>query len=155
MPRTIVQDKRSKKKKQAIFLQYLIEFVSITRAAKKAKIGRQTVYDWVKNDQEFKPLYEAATEIAIEKLEDEAIRRANEGVVKPVYQGGKKVGSIREFSDTLLIFLLKGKKPDVYKDRFSGEIKNTGEIRIIEIPNNGRNNKTTTRIPGDGAKQPG
>lgn len=31
---------------------------------------------------------------------------------------GKVVGKIRDYSDSLLIFLLKAKQPEVYRDRF-------------------------------------
>lgn len=50
-------------------------------------------------------------------MEAEAWRRGKTGVLKPVYQGGKKVGSVREYSDTLLIFMLKGTRPEKYRDR--------------------------------------
>jgi len=36
---------------------------------------------------------------------------------KPVYHGGKRVGFIREYSDVLLIFLLKGLRPAKYRER--------------------------------------
>ena len=75
------------------------------------------MYDWLKADANFKKSFEDSAKIGIELLEDEAQRRAFHGTKKPVYQGGKLVGHIQEYSDTLLIFLLKGKKPDVYKDR--------------------------------------
>jgi hypothetical protein len=39
------------------------------------------------------------------------------GTLKPVYQGGKKVGAVREYSDTLLMFLLNGGRPEKYKHR--------------------------------------
>ncbi len=58
-------------------------------------------------------------------LEDEAVRRAKDGVEEPVYQGGKLVGHVQKYSDTLLIFLLKGAKPEKFRERsqheFSGE----------------------------------
>jgi predicted DNA-binding protein YlxM (UPF0122 family) len=129
MPRAIGQikkDSRSKLKKQRDFLESLIEFISITRAAKKARVGRQTIYDWLKADRDFKQAFENACEIATAKLEDEAIRRAYEGTLKPVYQGGAKVGTIREYSDTLLIVLLKARAPEKYKERFAGELSGQG-----------------------------
>ena len=55
-----------------------------------------------------------------------ARRRAAEGTLKPVYQGGKLVGEIREFSDTLLIFLLKGKRPEVYRENV--KVEHSGKI---------------------------
>lgn len=54
-------------------------------------------------------------------LEDEAVRRANEGIRKAVRYKGKIVGYDTEFSDSLLIFMLKGGKPEKYKDRASFE----------------------------------
>ena len=43
----------------------------------------------------------------LSELETEAWRRAVKGTKKPVYQGGKKVGTITEYSNTLLMFLIK------------------------------------------------
>lgn len=111
------KDKRRKKQRQEDFLDKLIEYVSISTAAKKAKVSRSDVYWWIKNDLDFKILYDQACELAVAKLEDEAVRRAYEGYNKPVYQGGKKVGTIKEYSDTLLIVLLKARAPEKYKDR--------------------------------------
>ena len=36
----------------------------------------------------------------------------------PVYQGGKKVGSVRKYSDLLLIFLLKAAAPETDRDNY-------------------------------------
>ena len=76
----------------------------------------------LKEDPEFKTAYEAAGEEAVQVLEDEAIRRAYEGVERPVSQGGKKVGVVQEYSDTLLIFLLKGARPNKYRDNVRQEV---------------------------------
>jgi hypothetical protein len=73
-----------------------------------AGIDRGTHYDWLKADPGYKAAFEDVQDQAAQALEDEAVRRAYEGVERPVYQGGEKVGVVREYSDTLLIFLLKG-----------------------------------------------
>lgn len=49
-------------------------------------------------------------------LEQEAYRRAVEGVEEPVYQGGELVGTVRRYSDKLLEFLLRGRRPQVYRE---------------------------------------
>lgn len=128
MPRTIAHsaDKRSLKKKKKEFLLKLEATASITRACKLAKVGRRTVYDWIEADEEFEKDLEKSKRIGIDALEDEAVRRAMEGYTKPVYHGGKKVGTIREYSDALLQLLLKGNLPERYKDRFSGELSGQG-----------------------------
>lgn len=74
-----------------------------------------------KEDTKFADGWESALDEGMDWLELEARRRAVEGTLKPVYQGGKKVGTVREYSDILLIFLLKGGKPDKYRERRSIE----------------------------------
>ncbi len=125
MPRTIGQlkkDRRSKQKKQADFLAHFSVCASVSKAAKKSKNSRSNIYLWLNEDVKFRDLYEEACKEALGALEDEAVRRAYEGTIKPVFQGGKKVGSIREYSDTLLIVLLKARAPEKYKERFQGEL---------------------------------
>lgn len=119
--RQLKKDDRTKKERQADFIEWFSEYASISRAAKKAKIHRSVIYDWLKKEKAFKKLFEDACEAALGSLEDEAVRRAYEGMNKPVFQGGKKVGSVREYSDTLLIVLLKARAPEKYKDRVYNE----------------------------------
>jgi hypothetical protein len=128
MPRTIAHnvDKRSLSKKKKDFLKAMEETASVRRACKLAKIPRRTVYDWREKDEEFEKDFQKSRIIAADALEDEAVRRAHEGILKPVFQGGKKVGTIREYSDTLMVLLLKGNLPERYKDRFSGELSGQG-----------------------------
>jgi hypothetical protein len=109
-------DSTSKKGK---FLRALTEGYSVTGAAKIARVDRTTVYVWRKDDDDFKAAWDEAIEAGGDLLEDEAWKRATKGTLKPIYQGGKKVGSVREYSDTLLIFLLKGRKPEKYRERIN------------------------------------
>jgi hypothetical protein len=107
--------------KKGAFLAAYARTASITKAAKIAKVDRTSHYDWKASDPDYLTAFEAAKELAIETLEDEAIRRAHEGLRKPVYQGGKRVGYVQEYSDTLLIFLLKAARPEKYRERISAE----------------------------------
>jgi DNA-dependent RNA polymerase auxiliary subunit epsilon len=137
MPRTIGHPKRvkpSKKKQQTTFLNWLEQYASVTRAAKKAKVPRSNIYEWLKSDADFKSKFDDACELAVAALEDEAVRRAHEGTVRPVYQQGKKVGGVREFSDTLLIVLLKARAPEKYKERSQVDSKNTNfNVNSVEL----------------------
>jgi hypothetical protein len=136
------RDKRSKKKKQADFLAHFSTFASVSRACRKSKVPRSNVYLWLNDQAEitFRELYEMACKEALGALEDEAVRRAYEGVLKPVYQGGKKVGNIKEYSDTLLIVLLKARAPEKYKDRVHKEITGKDgapiEMKVSTITHN-------------------
>lgn len=109
---------------RTIFIDALRDTGNIRAACAKAKINRTTAYRERKASIDFDALWTSALEDAGDTLEGEAWRRAVKGVLKPVYQAGKKVGTVREYSDTLLIFLLKGAKPEKYKDR--GEISGPG-----------------------------
>jgi hypothetical protein len=63
-----------------------------------------------------------AYEQAGERLEQEARRRAVEGTKKNVYYQGEPCGVNTEYSDTLLIFLLKGAKPEKYAERVHNSV---------------------------------
>src|SRR5258708_1551551 len=69
-----------------------------------------------------------AHEEACDSLEQEARRRATEGVDEPVFYQGKECGTVRRYSDTLLIFLLKGALPSKYKDRVEQHITGKGVL---------------------------
>jgi hypothetical protein len=84
---------------------------------------------------------EAARIEAADLLEDEAFRRAHQGIDKPVFQGKELVGVIREYSDTLLIFLLKGCRPDKYRDRV--DTRQSGEITVKFVGFRGENGGET------------
>ena len=79
--------------------------------------GRASAYEWRDDDPKFAQEWKKAIEVGADLLEEEALRRAVQGVQRPVYQGGRLVGNVREYSDTLLIFLLKGAKPQKYAER--------------------------------------
>lgn len=89
----------------------------VTKACDMAKVTRQTVYDRRNNDPEFAKAWDEAREMAADRLEQEAIRRAVDGVNKPVFFQGEIVGFEKEYSDTLLVLLLKAHKPDKYRER--------------------------------------
>ena len=64
--------------------------------------------------------------------EDEADRRAMEGVDKPVYQGGRLVGYQKDYSDSLLALMLKAGNPDKFADRQKHEHKGVMLNMVIE-----------------------
>lgn len=89
------------------FLGMLAQTGNVSLSAKAAKLNKSNFYLLYKRDQKFAEAWDEAIRVSKHSLHDEALRRAVEGVQKPVYQGGKKVGTIREYSDTLLIFMIK------------------------------------------------
>jgi hypothetical protein len=102
---------------QQAFLRYLTECGNVTASAKAVRVSKRHLYRLKAQDPAFAEAWQWAHQMGIEALEDEAIRRAFEGVQKPVYQNGIKVGTYTHYSDTLLIFLLKGGMPTKYRNR--------------------------------------
>lgn len=100
--------------KQAAFLTaFVITGGRVGEAAKLAKIARCRHYAWLTHET-YRTLFEQAKEQAADLLEDEAVRRANEGVLEPVFYQGEQCGSIRRYPDGLMQFLLRGAKPEKY-----------------------------------------
>ena len=99
------------------FLAALSEIGVVTRACKAAKISVTSVWTERKHNAEFRAQYEDALQIGALQLEDEAVRRARDGVRRIKFNA--KTGEPyrdpstgepyveHEFSDTLLLALLK------------------------------------------------
>lgn len=107
---------RYTKDRKKEFLEALEKTANVSQAAREAGGGRRAWYRVKEADLEFSDAWDAAVEVATDALETEARRRAVSGVLEPVYYQGKKCGAIRKYSDTLLIFLLKGHRPKKYAD---------------------------------------
>lgn len=107
--------------KRREFLEWLRTGYTVTAAARMLLIPRSNVYHLRSTDAEFADDMDAAMAEGGELMEQEAWRRATQGVVneKGIYHQGRKVGAdvVTEYSDTLLIFLLKGRFPDKYRER--------------------------------------
>lgn len=99
------------------FLESLAETCNVTLTAKLIGISRLALYEWREVDPDFRADWEKALRLGCEALEDEAVRRAKDGVLEPVFYKGEEVGVVRKYSDTLMIFMLKGNKPDKFGDK--------------------------------------
>lgn len=80
-------------------IEALAQGETVADACKVAGIARQTAYSYRQSDEDFALRWADAIEEGTEELEKVARRRAVEG------------------SDNLLIFLLKARRPEVYRER--------------------------------------
>ena len=99
------------------FLSVLSRLGVVGYAARKAGIERQSAYHLRDRDDAFREAWRVALEEAMDRAEQEAWRRGIKGVKRPVYQGGEHVGDIQDYSDTLLIFMMKAHRPEKYRER--------------------------------------
>jgi len=112
----MTEGQRGQLKKQ--FLKRFGDHGCVRRACTEIGVGHSAVYNWRKKDDTFASGFQDAEHQAVSHLEAEALRRAIDGVDQPVFHGGDQVGSVRKYSDTLLIFLLKARAPDRYRDNY-------------------------------------
>lgn len=89
--------------------------LSVAAACERIGIARRTVTRWKQTDSDFADAFAEAMEDGIDMLEDEALRRAAHGVTREIYHAGEVVGERQEYSDTLLTFLLAGRRPERYR----------------------------------------
>jgi hypothetical protein len=107
----------------------------VRHACEAAGIGRTTAYEHRERHPDFALAWDEALEDACDLLEAEARRRALEGVEKPVYWQGVVVGTIREYSDTLMTLVLKAHRPEKFRERHDTRLSGPdgGPIRIAPV----------------------
>lgn len=106
--------KRSKKRDQ-VFFDTLATTGNVSRAARESGYKRQRVYEIRSADDAFSDSWDDALAEYESMLEAELMRRAVQGVDKPVIFRGEITNTFKEYSDTLLMFYLKKINP-AYRD---------------------------------------
>lgn len=138
------------------FLDALAEGMTVLDAAKHVSLNERTLYRWRQADADFAEKWVKAYEIGTDSLEAEAQRRAVEGVEKPVFYQGVQVGTVREYSDTLLIFLLKARNPSRYCERVRAariEAETEAKRLAAEAANNNQASDAVIKFLADLASQ--
>lgn len=115
--------------KATAFCAALAETGTVGKACVAVDISRRTAYNWREDYPEFAQAWDKALRIGVSALEDEAHRRAFDGVVEPVFHQGSEVGGVRKYSDTLAIFLLKAHAPEKYRENSRVELSGSLDIK--------------------------
>lgn len=140
------------------FLNALAKRGNISDACKAAKIHRSTAYEHQQTDEQFAAAWLVALDEGADVLEAEAHRRAVNGLVRKKFtKDGDPINDPatgeqyveREYSDTLLIFLLKGARPEKYRDRVDHDHHFDKPIQFIEVVE-----ETAVAQPTDDARAP-
>lgn len=137
---------------EALFIDELSKGYSISASAWTIGVHRSTAYNWRAESEaskqedgsyidDFCVRWDSAIEAGTDRLEDEARRRAERGVERPVYQGGVMVGTVTEYSDTLMATLLKGNRPGKFNTERheltgpqGGPVAMSMEIEFVDSP---------------------
>ncbi len=113
---TMAQRTKLTRQRKQTFLEHLRETCNVTESAQLAGVSRTAMYERRAIDPELSKAWDDAIEQATDALEKEARRRALDGVDRPVYFQGKRVGITKEYSDPLLMFMLRGHRPAKYRE---------------------------------------
>ena len=117
------------------FLEHLGKTAHVGDSCKFAKVSPSTVYKWRDENETFKELWAEAVEQGTDRLEDEAILRATVGVDEPIIYQGEITGTKKRVSDILLMFMLKARRPEKFKDRTETQLTGKDGAPIQPILN--------------------
>lgn len=130
IPKTV--PRKFNEQRQLEFLSYLADSGLLTDACSLANITASTVRKYRKRDTNFDNACKLAIERSSDKLEMEARRRALEGIDEPVFYQGDVVGYVRKYSDSLLQFLLRGNRPEKFREN-STTVNNINGVSITNF----------------------
>ena len=104
------------------FIEELRATGVVAAACQAAGISRGTAENYRRAYPDFAEQWEEARLDAADALEQEARRRAVEGVEEPIFYKGEEVGYVTKYSDSLLTTLLKANNPTKFRDNTSLEL---------------------------------
>jgi len=104
-------------RRQMRYLTALAEEGTIAAGLKRAAITRARLFEWREHIPNWDLREQQSKDDFADRVEQEAIRRGVEGVEVPVYQAGKLIGYRTEYSDPLLILVLRAVRPDRYREK--------------------------------------
>lgn len=122
--------------KKRAFLSSYSACGNVSDAARASGISRFTHYDWLKSDADYAAAFAEARETAADYIQAEIYRRGVEGIEEPIFYKGEQVGSVRRYSDKLLIVLAKALRPEQFRDNLTismGELHAAIERELIRI----------------------
>lgn len=104
------------------FLAALAAGNTVKHSCEQIGIVPPVAYNHRRNDPIFAAEWEDAYELGTQAMEQEAFRRAVEGVAEPVVSAGKLITYVQKHSDQILMFILKARRPAVYRDTVNIEL---------------------------------
>ena len=117
------------------FLEHFAKTCNQAKSCELANINVNTVYEKRKADPEFEIRYQEAKARGWDVMEEIARKRAYTGYKEPVFYKGKKVAEVEKVSEPLMMFLLKGNKPETFRDRVETTLTNVsaGPSRLHKL----------------------
>jgi hypothetical protein len=132
----IVRKRKAKRvrwsaKREAAFLQTLAQTAKVAAAIRVSGLSDTTVYRHRQQSEEFRARWAAALAEGFERLETMMLDRALNGIEKPVWYGGKQVGTMTEYSDRTALALLAQHRGSVRGTTMPAHDMSTDEWRTF------------------------
>lgn len=147
-PETAIGDRPNWGPKTLAFLAAIRKYPNITSASKAAGVRREAHYRRLEGNPAYREAFDRAFREGIDACEEEAVRRSVIGVSRPVLYHGKPVwvevdpgnpdAGLRllmetEYSDTLLLAILRARKPE-YREKVEQQlVGKDGERLKLEV----------------------
>jgi hypothetical protein len=101
--------------RRVAFLAAYRETFSVRAAAQAAGIAETRHHHWLQQDAGYRQAFASVHSEVADNLQDQVLERAVEGWVEPVFYRGRQCGTIRHYSDRLLMLMLKAWTPEKYR----------------------------------------
>lgn len=134
------QTRREVDRRKRVFLAALSQTGVLAHAAAKAGWSVGAARYHKEQDKAFEKAWEAAIDVSADMLELEAVRRAMHGTPEPVWDRGGKdrdpsiLGFIPKYSDTLMMALLKARRPEKFRERYELDHKGESGGGVLVVP---------------------
>ena len=117
------------------FLSMFAEIGNVSKCCEALNLCRNDLYLKRRKNKNFAKKWQIAKDASIARLEDEAWRRAFEGVKKPIFYKGEQIKNAdgtpyfeRTYSDTLLMHRLNAERPNKYQYKHSVDANLSGKF---------------------------
>ena len=102
--------------RQCAFIEALAETGIVEDACRRVGMSRTSADNLRKRPcgAPFRRAWQAAVDYALHRIEENAHRRARDGVARPIFHKGEQVGEWRHYDERLTMFLLHSYRPERY-----------------------------------------
>ena len=131
-----------------LFLEGVCRTNNITRVCTELNINRLVIYAMKAQDPVFRQRLSDAQSLGIDAWEDAAATRAFDGVDRKVFHQGIQIDTVKDYSDSIAIAMLKGAKPERYAAQTRNETIVGGSlgINLSELSDNELNEKINGKL---------
>ena len=120
-------------KKKLDFCTLLVAGWTVIDACKSVGMSQSSVYELRERDEEFMRQMQQAYDDSTAMLEGECFQRAV-GRDEPMMDKDGEIHYRKKYSDLLMMFLLKARKPKMYRDQVDININETRHIIVDLLP---------------------